>query len=79
MIRLCDLTQSYTMYGGQRPFGVSFLFGGWDTSYGFQLYHSMPNGNYVGWSAIAIGNNNEMAQDCKSFLLISIGFYVLCK
>lgn len=63
VIRLCDVTQQYTMYGGQRPFGVSFLFGGWDTSYGFQLYHSMPNGNYVGWSAIAIGNNNQMAQD----------------
>jgi 20S proteasome subunit alpha 3 len=63
VIRLCDVTQSYTMYGGQRPFGVSFLFGGWDSSYGFQLYHSMPNGNYVGWSAHAIGNNNQMAQD----------------
>ena len=39
------------------------MFGGWDTNYGFQLYHAMPNGNYIGWSAIAIGNNHQMAQD----------------
>ena len=23
----------------------------------------MPNGNYIGWKAIAVGNNNQMAQD----------------
>jgi 20S proteasome subunit alpha 3 len=63
VIRLCDVTHWQTFAGGQRPFGVSFLFGGWDTNYGFQLYHAMPNGNYIGWSAIAIGNNHQMAQD----------------
>ena len=63
VIRLCDVTHWQTFAGGQRPFGVSFLFGGWDRNYGFQLYHAMPNGNYIGWSAIAIGNNHQMAQD----------------
>lgn len=26
---LCDQKQGYTQFGGLRPFGVSFLFGGW--------------------------------------------------
>ena len=57
---LCNLKQGYTQYGGKakfhmfifiqglRPFGVSFLFAGWDQTHGFQLYHSDPSGNYSG-------------------------------
>jgi len=59
---LCDLKQGYTQYGGLRPFGVSFLFAGWDEHYGFQLYQSDPSGNYGGWKARAIGANNQAAQ-----------------
>ena len=36
---------------GLRPFGVSFLYAGWDIHHGFQLYHSDPSGNYGGWKA----------------------------
>lgn len=43
---LCDYKHSYTQYGGLRPFGVSFLYAGWDRHYGFQLYQSDPSGNY---------------------------------
>ena len=32
------LLQGYTQYGGLRPFGVSLLYGGWDSILGFQLY-----------------------------------------
>eukprot|EP00741_Cyanophora_paradoxa_P017428 tig00020965_g16837.t1 len=60
--QVSDLKQGYTQYGGQRPFGVSFLFGGWDRHYGFQLYQSDPSGNYGGWKATAIGANNSAAQ-----------------
>ncbi|KAL7746674.1 Proteasome subunit alpha type-3 [Sorochytrium milnesiophthora] len=60
--RLCDLKQGYTQYGGLRPFGVSFLYAGWDKHYGFQLYHSDPAGNYAGWMATCIGANNGSAQ-----------------
>jgi len=60
--QLCDLKQGYTQYGGLRPFGVSFLYAGWDKHYGFQLYHSDPSGNYAGWKATAIGANNQSAQ-----------------
>eukprot|EP01094_Clydonella_sp_ATCC50884_P005990 TRINITY_DN1499_c0_g1_i2.p2 TRINITY_DN1499_c0_g1~~TRINITY_DN1499_c0_g1_i2.p2 ORF type:complete len:221 (-),score=84.27 TRINITY_DN1499_c0_g1_i2:237-899(-) len=59
---LCDLKQGYTQYGGLRPFGVSFLYAGWDRRHNFQLYHSDPSGNYAGWKATAIGNNNQAAQ-----------------
>jgi 20S proteasome subunit alpha 3 len=60
--RLCDLKQGYTQYGGLRPFGVSFLYGGYDDHYGFQLYHSDPSGNYAGWKAHCIGSNSSNAQ-----------------
>eukprot|EP00727_Mastigamoeba_balamuthi_P013956 m51a1_g9183 putative proteasome subunit alpha type-4-like (258) ;mRNA; r:61536-62580 len=56
--QLCDLKQSYTQFGGLRPFGVSFLYAGWDSRSGFQLYQSDPSGNYGGWRATAIGANN---------------------
>ncbi|OZJ05142.1 hypothetical protein BZG36_01390 [Bifiguratus adelaidae] len=60
--RLCDLKQGYTQYGGLRPFGVSFIFAGWDSQHGFQLYHSDPSGNYGGWKATSIGSNSSNAQ-----------------
>eukprot|EP01117_Protostelium_nocturnum_P020681 TRINITY_DN9427_c0_g1_i1.p1 TRINITY_DN9427_c0_g1~~TRINITY_DN9427_c0_g1_i1.p1 ORF type:complete len:252 (+),score=55.10 TRINITY_DN9427_c0_g1_i1:89-844(+) len=60
--QICDLKQGYTQYGGLRPFGVSFLFAGYDKKYGFQLYQSDPSGNYGGWKAQAIGDNNRNAQ-----------------
>ncbi|KAI7868909.1 nucleophile aminohydrolase [Spinellus fusiger] len=59
---LCDLKQGYTQYGGLRPFGVSFIFAGYDEHHGFQLYHSDPSGNYGGWKATCIGANNATAQ-----------------
>mmetsp|Transcript_41945 Transcript_41945/g.164349 ORF Transcript_41945/g.164349 Transcript_41945/m.164349 type:complete len:152 (-) Transcript_41945:474-929(-) len=31
---ICDTKQGYTQFGGLRPFGVSFLFAGWDRHYG---------------------------------------------
>merc|ERR1711878_195908 len=46
-------------YGGLRPFGVAFLFAGYDEHYGFQLYQSDPSGNYSGWKATVIGANNQ--------------------
>ena len=60
--QICDQKQGYTQFGGLRPFGVSFLFAGWDKHFGMQLYHSNPSGNYAGWKATAIGANNQSAQ-----------------
>jgi 20S proteasome subunit alpha 3 len=60
--RVCDLKQGYTQYGGMRPFGVSFIYAGFDSHYGFQLYQSDPSGNYNGWKATAIGANHLAAE-----------------
>lgn len=60
--RLCDLKQGYTQHGGLRPFGVSFIYAGWDPRRKFQLYLSNPSGNYGGWKATSAGANNASAQ-----------------
>ena len=62
LTNLCNLKQSYTQFGGLRPFGVSFLIAGWDEHHGFQLYHTDPSGNYAGWKAKPIGANAAQAQ-----------------
>lgn len=60
--RLCDLKQGYTQHGGLRPFGVSFIYAGWDPKRQFQLYQSNPSGNYGGWKATAVGANRASAE-----------------
>jgi 20S proteasome subunit alpha 3 len=60
--RLCDLKQGYTQHGGLRPFGVSFIYAGYDHLRQFQLYQSNPSGNYGGWKATSVGANNASAQ-----------------
>merc|ERR1711990_1403127 len=60
--QICDLKQGYTQFGGMRPFGVSFLFAGYDKHFGYQLYQSDPSGNYGGWKATAIGANHSSAE-----------------
>lgn len=56
---ICNYKQAYTQYGGLRPFGTAFLFAGWDKNFGFQLYQTDPSGNYSGWKATVIGQNNQ--------------------
>lgn len=67
---VCNYKQAYTQYGGLRPFGVAFLFAGYDTTHGFQLYQSDPSGNYSGWKATVIGANNQAG---KSLLKTDYG------
>ncbi|CCE78080.1 Piso0_000693 [Millerozyma farinosa CBS 7064] len=60
--RVCNLKQGYTQHGGLRPYGVSFLYAGYDERYQFQLFTSNPSGNYSGWRATSIGANNAASQ-----------------
>jgi len=60
--KVCDQKQLYTQYGGQRPFGVKFLFAGYDDHFGYQLYLSDPSGNYSGWKATCMGQNGNAGQ-----------------
>jgi len=59
--RLCDLKQGYTQHGGLRPFGVSFIYAGWDPQRQFQLYLSNPSGNYGGREATSSGPHHAGA------------------
>mmetsp|Transcript_2038 Transcript_2038/g.7611 ORF Transcript_2038/g.7611 Transcript_2038/m.7611 type:complete len:239 (+) Transcript_2038:3507-4223(+) len=59
---LSDHKQGYTQFGGLRPYGVAFLFAGWDRKGGFQLFHSEPSGNFSAWKATAIGASSQAAQ-----------------
>jgi len=46
-----------------RPFGVSMLFGGYDSDRGqYELYHMDPSGTFVQYDAKAIGSGSEGAQ-----------------
>lgn len=60
--QLCNIKQGYTQHGGLRPFGVSFIYAGFDSQRDFQLYQSNPSGNYGGWKATSMGANNTSAQ-----------------
>ena len=61
VISLCNLKQGYTQFGGMRPFGVSFIYAGYDKVNGFQLFQSDPSGNYSGWKATCMGTNHTSA------------------
>lgn len=81
---ICDMKQSYTQFGGLRPFGVAFLVAGYDPAFGFQLYHTDPSGNFSGWKAYAIGRNNNVAQqilrqDWKEGMTLQAGLELASK
>jgi 20S proteasome subunit alpha 3 len=59
---MCDVKQGYTQFGGLRPFGVAFLYAGYDEHFGFQLYRSDPDGVFKGWKANAMGANKATAE-----------------
>lgn len=59
---LCDVKQGYTQFGGLRPFGVAFMYAGFDEHHGFQLYRSDPDGVFKGWKANAMGANKGTAE-----------------
>ena len=61
---VASVMQEYTQSGGVRPFGVSLLIAGCDSTGQF-LYQVDPSGSYWAWKASAIGKNMVNA---KSFL-----------
>lgn len=58
---LCNYKHVYTQFGSSRPFGVSFMYAGYDAVRGFQLYCSDPSGNYGSWKAHATGKGSVNA------------------
>ena len=54
---IADVMQLYTQYGGTRPFGVSFVFGGVNKEK--KLFEIDPSGSVTGVYATAIGVGKE--------------------
>jgi len=58
--RICDFKQTYTQYGGVRPFGTALLIGGVDDT-GARLFATDPSGAMMEYKATAEGEGREAA------------------
>lgn len=85
---LCNYKHVYTQFGSSRPFGVSFMYAGYDVVRGFQLYCSDPSGNYGSWKAHSTGKGSVNAistlktdykQDCTLKEALVLAAKVLAK
>ena len=60
--KMCDYKQSFTQYGGARPFGTALLIAGFDDE-GAHLFETDPSGAYQSYNAGAIGRGKATAID----------------
>ena len=56
--RIGDQAQVYTQHAGVRPYGVSMILAGVDTT-GSRVFMADPSGSYRGYKAVAVGRKNE--------------------
>ena len=56
--KICDFKQSFTQYGGARPYGTALLIAGVDTD-GVHLFETDPSGAYQSYHAGAIGKGRS--------------------
>ncbi len=56
--KICDFKQSFTQYGGARPYGTALLIGGVDEN-GVHLFETDPSGAYQSYHAGAIGSGRS--------------------
>jgi len=57
--KICDFKQSFTQYGGVRPFGTALLIAGVDHN-GVHLYETDPSGAYQSYHGGAIGRGRNV-------------------
>ncbi len=60
--KICDYKQTYTQYGGVRPFGTALLVAGVDED-GTYLYETDPSGANMAYKAVSIGSNRDEVQE----------------
>ncbi len=60
--KICDYKQTYTQYGGVRPFGTALLIAGVDED-GPHLYETDPSGAFQAYKAGSIGMDREDVQE----------------
>ena len=60
--KMCDHKQSFTQYGGARPFGTALLIAGIDDE-GIHLYETDPSGAYQSYQAGASGRGRSAVID----------------
>ena len=60
--KMCDYMQSFTQYGGARPFGTALLIAGVDSD-GVHLFETDPSGAYQSYHAGAIGRGRSIVID----------------
>lgn len=60
--KICDFKQTYTQYGGVRPFGTALLIAGQDST-GVHLYETDPSGALMSYKATAIGAGRSQVME----------------
>ncbi len=60
--KICDYKQTYTQYGGVRPFGTALLVAGKDEE-GTHLYETDPSGANMAYKAVSIGSSRDEVQE----------------
>lgn len=60
--KICDFKQSYTQFGGGRPFGTALLIAGVDDS-GPHLFETDPSGAMIEYMASAVGSGRGPAME----------------
>jgi len=60
---IADIKQTFTQYGGARPFGIAMLIGGIDPNEKKNIFITDVTGNYFGFKATAIGENDEKIKE----------------
>lgn len=60
--RICDFKQSYTQYGGVRPFGTALLVAGVDDT-GAHLIETDPSGALMEYKASSVGSGRNQAME----------------
>jgi len=59
---ISNMKQQFTQYGGARPFGVSLMIAGINKG-NIELFTSDVTGNYLSYTANAIGENDERVKE----------------